>query len=232
MATTTEKREVLKGKEMLVYVDGELVAAQTDCSENDTADTLETTSKDTNGHKTFDAGLIEGEITMDALVMKGQLGYGLAVLTEKFRTNSQVLVKIVEPGVYVKSGYAVITSLSKTGNMSEASKVSMTVKWSSAPVTSWAPYIKSASFSTTTVTVKLTQKVAINGSAVLKDSITVEDGTVSSASIGVSPNDDTITITTAQATTAGKKVFIDGGTLKSGEAVQVGQLYHDIAAAA
>ena len=49
MATTTEKREVLKGKEMLVYVDGELVAAQTDCSENDTADTLETTSKDTNG---------------------------------------------------------------------------------------------------------------------------------------------------------------------------------------
>jgi len=232
MATTTEKREVLKGKEMLVYVDGELVAAQTDCSENDTADTLETTSKDTNGHKTFDAGLIEGEITMDALVMKGQLGYGYSILAEKFRTNSQIMVKIVEPGVYVKSGYAVITNLSKTGNMTEASKVSMTVKWSNAPTISWAPYIKSASFSSTTVTVKLTQKVTVNGSAVLKDSITVEDGTVSAASIGSSPNDDTITITTSAATSAGKKVFIDGGTIKNGDAVQTGQLYSSIVAAA
>lgn len=231
MATTSEKREVLKGKEMLVYVDGELVAAQTDCSQNNSADTLETTSKDTSGHKTYEAGLIDGEITMDALVMKGQPGYALSLLTQKFRSNSQIMVKVVEPGVCVTSGYAVITSLSKTGAMSEASKASMTVKWSNAPTTTYVPYIKSATFSSTTVTVKLTQKVAINGSAVLKDCITVEDGTVSAATIGTSPNDDTITVTTSQATTAGKKVFIDGETLKSGEAVQTGQLYHEIAAA-
>lgn len=232
MAIDIVERKVIRGTDVLVYVDGEFVGAQRNVDVNFSADTLDTTSKDTRGFKTSEVGLIEGKISLEALSLAGQKGYGASLLEKKFLTQSNITIKVIEAGKRIISGNAAIMSLSTSGNYSEASTISMEVSFTDAPTFTYVPYIKSCTFSGTTATVKLTEKISAATGITLKDCILVDGSTVSAATIGTDTAADTITVTLAEAPTAGKNLCIIGNSIQNGEAIQTGDLFMALSAAA
>lgn len=225
------KKNVVRGVDVLIFADGELIAGQRNCDYSRTADTLDTTTKDDDGFKTYDSGLVEAKVSLENVSYFGQNGRGQVIFDKKMENHEAVLVKINVKGKKVISGYCYITSASDSGQYTDVSSNSYELVFCTKPTTEYAPFLKTATFSGTTVTLKLTEAVASVTGTTLKDMITVESGTVTEATIGSNTAADTITVTVSAAPTAGKLVTIKGGALKNGDAIQAGDLYMELATA-
>ena len=70
---------LIKGLEVLLSVNGEVVAGQRGASLSMSADELDITDKTTRGYKAFLVGLKEWTISCDGLVCMGDVGYDALV---------------------------------------------------------------------------------------------------------------------------------------------------------
>lgn len=217
------KKYPIKGADVLLYIGNDLIAGQRNTTVDITADSIETTSKDNDGWKTYLAGLREWSATLDAIELGGDEGKQQVQLMKAILEGTPVEVKIVVPGKFVMSGAAAITSKSTSGDYSDVSLGSYELKGADAPDISYVPFIDTMTASGTSVTIRLTETEAttVDGK-VLKDYIEITDGTTAATISNASISSGTITVTVSASLTASTKytATIAAGTLKNGDAVQ------------
>lgn len=214
------------GVDVLVYAGSKLVAGQRDCSISLSGETIDTTTKDNGNWKTSAVGLLEWKISLTAVEFNGQDGYSQSLFEKNMLRRKPFNIKAVA-GNKVFSGTAIITSKEISGSNSEVCTGSYELVGNSALEVSYAPFIEKATFSGTSVSVKLSEYgTAVNGNIELKDRISIENCTVANASV----SNGMITLTTDIEPSLGAKASILGETLKNGEAVQVGTLYASLVA--
>lgn len=229
------KRTPIKGADVLMYYNNEVIAGQRNSTINVTADTLDTTSKDSNGWKTSLSGLREWSTNLETIEFSGDAGKQQAVLTKKAFSGETIDVKIVVPGKFVMSGSAAIISKETTADYSDISKGNYELRGADAPTVNYAPYIDQITYAASKVTIKLTETdAAVVDGKTLKDGITIKNSsgtaqTISSASI----TSGSIEATMSAALTAGTySVVLAGGYVKSGDAVQAGELKGEVTVSA
>ena len=232
------KKFPIKGADVLLYIGDKLVAGQRNITVDITADSIDTTSKDNDGWKTYLAGLREWGATLDAIELAGNEGKQQVQLMKSILGGETVEAKIVVPGKFVMSGAAALTSKSTSGDYSDVSLGSYELKGADAPDISYVPFIDTMTISGTSVTLRLTEAgTAVVGEKTLKDCIVIEGGesaiTISSATLSTANNVATITITASAALTSGTKykATIAAGTLKNGDAVQANPISEEATAA-
>lgn len=229
------KRYPIRGADVLLYYNNELLAGQRNTTVDITADTIDTSSKDNNGWKTALAGLREWSATLDAIELGGNEGKQQTLLMKAVLGGEPIPVKIVVPGKFVLSGYAALTSKNTSGEYSDVSLGSFELKGADAPDIYFVPFIDKMTASGTAITLKLTEaNSAVVTNKTLKDCISVTDGTnavtVSSATL----SSGSISVTTSAALTTSTKYYatIAGGTLKNGDAVQAYEITEEAVATA
>lgn len=221
----------IMGVDVLIYADGKKIAGQRDCTISINGDSIDTTCKDNGSWKTAAVGLLGWSISLTAIEFSGQSGKEQAVFEKAMLTRTPLQIKAIQAGKKVVTGTGIITSKETSGSYSDVSTGSYEIAGNSALETAFVPYIESAKFTGTSLTVKLTENVSAVDGVTLANAVKVEDSTVSAATIGTDTAANTITITLAEAPTAGKLLTIAGGSIKNGEAVQAGVLSIAIEAA-
>lgn len=91
-----ESNTKIKGLEVLLYVDGQVVAGQRGASLSMSADEIDITDKTTEGYKAFWVGLKEWSISCDGLVCVGDTGYD--ALVDAFLAGDTIAVELKNEG--------------------------------------------------------------------------------------------------------------------------------------
>lgn len=84
------------------------VGGQRNASLSETADTIDTTSKDSNGMYEYDYGLGGWTISFDGVYVNGEAAY--TALKTAMRNKEKIKVRIQESGGQIEEGTALITS--------------------------------------------------------------------------------------------------------------------------
>lgn len=87
-----ESNTKIKGLEVLLYVNGQVVAGQRGASLSMSADEIDITDKTTEGYKAFWVGLKEWSISCDGLVCVGDTGYD--ALVDAFLAGDTIAVEL------------------------------------------------------------------------------------------------------------------------------------------
>ena len=131
----------VKGADVLLFVNTsanpdlptwEKVAFQRNAELSRSAETIESTTKDTEnmGFKTFEAGMKEWEISAEALVEFENAGFQL--LEDAFNENKKLLVQLKTEAGTGYEGEVVITDFPITFDYSDLATVSITMSGASA----------------------------------------------------------------------------------------------------
>lgn len=132
---------LIKGLEVLLYVDGNVVAGQRGASLSMSADELDITDKTTEGYKAFLVGLKEWTISCDGLACAGDKGYD--ALVAKFLAGETIAVELKairkneakeEEVVFGYSGTVAIASMDFDAQYDDALTYSCELKGASALV--------------------------------------------------------------------------------------------------
>lgn len=123
--------ELIKGLEVLLYVNGNVVGGQRGASLSMSADELDITNKTTRGYKSFLVGLKEWSISCDGLVMTGDAGYD--ALFETFIAGDTIKVQLKnEAGTFAYEGEVAIASMDFDAQYDDALTYSCELKGASA----------------------------------------------------------------------------------------------------
>ncbi len=98
-----------KGVDVAIKVDGTVIAGQRGATLNRSGETLDTTTKDSNGWLENEAGMKEWGVDCDGLLIKDDVGF--TALETAFNNGDKVTVEVGLPSGNKYSGDAVITDL-------------------------------------------------------------------------------------------------------------------------
>jgi TP901-1 family phage major tail protein len=104
----------MRGVDILILVEGATpgtfitVGGQRGATLTEEAETIDITSKDSNGMQEFDYGFGSWKVKADGLYIKNEAGY--ALLKDKMRAKQPVKLRISEQGTPTEEGSAIITS--------------------------------------------------------------------------------------------------------------------------
>lgn len=107
-----------------------VVGGQRNATLTETAETIDTTSADSNGDQEFDYGLSTWTVSCDGLYVPTDSAY--VALKTAIRDKKKVLVQISEDGAAVDQGTALVTSRSVTGTYNAESTYSIELQGSGA----------------------------------------------------------------------------------------------------
>ena len=96
-----------KGMNFVVMADGKRIAGQRGATLNQSADTIEATSKDSNGWKEFESSFKEWSIDADGLLPIDDAGY--TALEEAFNTGAKLEVEVSTIDGQGYTGEALVT---------------------------------------------------------------------------------------------------------------------------
>jgi TP901-1 family phage major tail protein len=120
----------IKGLEVLLYVDGKVVAGQRGASLSMSADELDITDKTTRGYKSFLVGLKEWSLSCDGLVCVGDIGYD--ALVEAFLAGDEIEVELKNEGTFGYKGTVAIASMDFDAQYDDALTYSCELRGASA----------------------------------------------------------------------------------------------------
>ena len=120
----------IKGLEVLLYVDGNVVAGQRGASLSMSADELDITDKTTEGYKAFLVGLKEWTISCDGLVCVGDTAYD--ALVAAFLAGETIEIELKNAGSFGYKGTVAIASMDFDAQYDDALTYSCELKGASA----------------------------------------------------------------------------------------------------
>lgn len=214
----------IRGADVLIKVGGVAVAGQRDCTLSMNGDEIDTTTKTNEGWKTFLQGLKDWSMDLDFVNYFGEPAESQKVLKRAF-LNGQTIQAVMTFGTEeVYSGEAAITSMNLSGQMSDVSTASLTIKGASALDCEFAPALSNTAISGSNKIVTMAFTTAIQNNltdaAALKAAITfASNGTTFSALGGsdtVTIDNDKLIVTFNSAITgSSNKIKIAADTLKT-----------------
>jgi len=98
----------MNGADIIIYIDGEAVGSQRDCSLDEASATVDFSSKDSRA-QIVDYGRYSATLTLDALYVPTDAAY--QALRDAIRNATKVEVVRVEENVVLESAQAVVTAL-------------------------------------------------------------------------------------------------------------------------
>ena len=113
------------GKDMALYIDGDIVALSKTCNIEITADMTEVASPMHGRAKSFIPGRYSWQVTTEALVSSGEGGH--YKLIDHIKKGTQVLVRVTSPDSPVLTGRAYVQSLRKSGAVGSMATYSATL---------------------------------------------------------------------------------------------------------
>ena len=127
----------IRGLEVLLYVDGQVVGGQRGAALSMSADELDITDKTTEGYKAFLVGLKEWTISCDGLVVLNDEGYN--ALVDKFLAGETIAVEMKAEDkagkvIFGYSGTVAIASMDFDAQYDDALTYSCELKGASALV--------------------------------------------------------------------------------------------------
>ena len=102
-----------KGKDLTLYIDGNLVALSKSCSIDVTADMVEVSNILSGRAKKYVAGRYGWQISSEALVSAD--GAGFLSLLERLKEGTRVTIAVTTPTSPRLTGHALVQSLSESG---------------------------------------------------------------------------------------------------------------------
>ncbi|HOU22662.1 MAG TPA: phage tail tube protein [Anaerolineae bacterium] len=100
----------MNGADIIIYIDGEAVGSQRDCSMEEQTATIDMSSKDSRAQR-VDPGRYSATLSLDALYVPTDTAY--LALQSAMRNGTKVEVVVVEDNVALESAEAVVTNLGK-----------------------------------------------------------------------------------------------------------------------
>lgn len=122
----------VNGADIIIFIDGDAVGSQRDCSLDEKSGTVDYSSKDSRAQR-VDYGRYSATLSLDALYVPSDVAY--QALQAAIRNATKVEVVRVEDGVALESALAVVTDLgTKAPDQTEATvAASLTIdgEWTS-----------------------------------------------------------------------------------------------------
>lgn len=122
----------MNGADVIIYIDGEAVGSQRDCSFEEQTATIDMSSKDSRAQR-VDPGRYSATMSLDALYVPTDTAY--ASLLAAMRNGTKVEVVVVEDGSALESADAVVTNLSKAapdqGETTVSAQLTIDGEWTS-----------------------------------------------------------------------------------------------------
>lgn len=113
---------LIRGVDVLVSIkqgaEDVIIGGQKDATLSISADTLETTTKDTGDWRTYLSGLKQWSLTCDGLYIESDVAQ--TALWNAFQSAQEVTVTLSKPTSFTASGQAVITSIEYGAAMEDA----------------------------------------------------------------------------------------------------------------
>lgn len=122
----------MNGADIIIYIEGEAVGSQRDCSFSESTETIDMSSKDSRAQK-VDPGRYSATLDLDALYVPDDTAY--LALQSAMRNGTKVEVVVVEDDVALESADAVVTSLNKNapdqGEATVSASLTIDGEWTS-----------------------------------------------------------------------------------------------------
>ncbi len=118
----------IRGADVLISVGETAVAGQRDCTLSMNGDEIDTTVKTNQGWKTSLQGLKDWTMDLDFVNYLGESAASQKTLKNAFMNGTTVNVSMTFGTDDIYSGEAAITSMSLSGQMSDVSTASLTLK--------------------------------------------------------------------------------------------------------
>ena len=100
----------MNGSDIIIFIDGDAVGSQRDCSMSETTATIDFSSKDSRATR-VEPGRYGATLTLDSLYVPSDAAY--LALQSAMRNGTKVEVVVVEEGAALESALAVVTQLDK-----------------------------------------------------------------------------------------------------------------------
>lgn len=115
----------MNGADILIWIDGNAVGSQRDCTFNENTAEIDVSSKDSRAMRVL-PGRYDATVDLDALYVPTDAAY--ADLQAAMRNGTFVEVVVIEDAVVLESADAIVTSLSRNGPDQDAATVSCTLR--------------------------------------------------------------------------------------------------------